>query len=100
MSLSNIATSIARTVASKAVGGLVGAGAAVGVVVPADLSESATVAVSGAVVVVAQVVYYVVARWAERRYPWLGQLLLWSSKQPVYQDARTVRAVEAGRPLS
>lgn len=97
--MSNVLTSIARTVASKAVGGLVGAGAAVGVVVPADLSEAATVAVSGAVVVVVQVVYYVVARWAERRYPWLGQLLLWSKKQPVYQDVRTARATEAARFL-
>ncbi|MEV8636505.1 hypothetical protein AB0395_33145 [Streptosporangium sp. NPDC051023] len=37
--MSNVLISLARTVASKAVGGLVGAGAAVGVVVPVDLSE-------------------------------------------------------------
>ncbi|MFD0883722.1 hypothetical protein ACFQ08_04020 [Streptosporangium algeriense] len=98
--MSNVLTSIARTIASKLVGGLIGAGAAVGVAVPADLSEPATVAVSGAVVVLAQVVYYIVARWAERRYPWLGQLLLWSKFQPVYQDARTVREVDAAQPLS
>lgn len=99
MSLSNLVTSLARTIASKLVGGLIGAGAAVGVAVPADLSEPATVAVSGAVVILAQVVYYVVARWAERRYPWLGQLLLWSKFQPVYRDARAVRAIETTRSL-
>ncbi|GAA3077742.1 hypothetical protein [Streptosporangium carneum] len=95
----NVLTSIARTIASKLVGGLIGAGAALGVVVPTDLSEQTTVAVSGAVFFVVQVVYYVVARWVERRYPWLGQLLLWSKFQPVYQEARTVRATEAARPL-
>ncbi|WP_433248754.1 hypothetical protein ACQPYK_01100 [Streptosporangium sp. CA-135522] len=98
--MSNVLISVARTVASKLVGGLIGAGAAVGVVVPADLSEQTTVVVSGAVFFVIQVVYYVVARWAERRYPWLGRLLLWSKKQPVYQEARTARVVEAAQPLS
>jgi hypothetical protein len=97
--MSNVLTSVARTVASKLVGGLIGAGAALGVVVPVDLSEQATVAISGAMFFIVQVVYYVVARWAERRYPWLGQLLLWSKFQPVYQDARTVRVTEAARPL-
>ena len=31
-----------------------------------------------------QSVYYLVARWAEQRVPWLGAILLGSSSQPTY----------------
>ena len=93
--MSNIITSIVRTLASKVVGGLLGVAAALGVAVPAELSEQATVALSGAMFVAIQFVYYVAARWAERRWPVLGRLLLWSGRQPVYQAPRTAAAVEA-----
>jgi hypothetical protein len=100
MSLSIYATALARTVASKVVGGLVGFAASVGVVVPAELTEQATVAVAAVVFVAAQLVYYVAARWLERAHPWIGQLLLWSGKQPVYgqPDQLTAMKAAADRP--
>lgn len=93
--MSNLLTSVARTVASKLMGGLVGFAASLGVAVPADLSESATLALSSLLVLVAQVVYYIAARWAERRWPWLGRVLLWSGRQPLYESPRVVAAAEA-----
>lgn len=93
--MSNIFTSIVRTAAASIVGGAVGVATSLGVAVPAELGEQATVALSAALLVAAQVVYYVVARWVERRVPWLGGLLLWSRRQPVYQDPQAVADAEA-----
>ncbi|RCG28999.1 hypothetical protein DQ384_21845 [Sphaerisporangium album] len=93
--MSNFLTSLARMAASKLVGGVVGLAAGLGVAVPADLSESATLAVSSALVVGGQLAYYVAARWLERAYPWIGKLMLWSGKQPVYEPPK---AEPAGEP--
>lgn len=86
--MSNVVTSLVRTLAAQLVGGLAGIAAALGIAVPADLSEQATVALASALLVVVQMVYYVAARWAERRWPSLGRLLLWSGRQPSYSAGK------------
>lgn len=92
--MTGVLTSLIRTAASKLVGGLLGLAASLGIAVPADLSEEATVALATALMVLVQMAYYVAARWTERRWPWLGRLLLWSRLQPVYQVPQAVAAAE------
>lgn len=84
--MADVLTSLIRTAASSLVGGVLGLAASVGIAVPADLGEQATVALSAALFVAVQLAYYIVARWVERRWPALGRLLLWSGRQPVYQS--------------
>lgn len=81
---SDIGTSIVRTVASKMVGAGLGVALALGVAVPAHLSEQMTVALTGALALGVQLVYYVVARWLEQRVPGIGKMMLWSGRVPQY----------------
>lgn len=82
--MSDVVTSIVRTFASKVVGGLLGVALALGVAVPAELSEQMTVALTGFLALVVQVVYYVVARVLEQRAPAIGKVMLWSGRVPLY----------------
>lgn len=84
MQLSDLATSLARTAASKIIGGLIGVALALGIALPADLSTQLTLTLTASLVVLAQYVYYVVARVLERRWPAVGKVLLLSGKQPGY----------------
>ncbi len=83
--MGDLVTSVARTIASKVVGGVIGWAAGLGIAVPADLSGTATLALTGVLIVAAQIVYYVVARLLERRSSLWGQVLLWSARQPTYE---------------
>lgn len=80
----DVVTSIVRTFASKIVGALIGVALALGVAVPAELSEQVTVALTGALAVTVQLVYYVIARLLEQRVPAIGQVMLWSGRKPLY----------------
>lgn len=84
LNVSDILTSIARSLADKIVGYLVAIGLSVGVVLPADLSGTATVAVSLGLLSLAQLVYYGIARVIEQRWPAFGKILMLSGKQPTY----------------
>lgn len=95
--MSDLLTSIVRTVTSKLVGGLIGLALALVVVVPDDLSRNLTLVVTAAVTVAAQVVYYVAARLLERRFPGVGGLLLGAAKAPTYDDGG-LRPVPMPRP--
>lgn len=84
MQLTDLATSLARTAASKLVGGLLGLALALGIVLPAGMSDQLTLAVTGALILASQYGYYVVVRLLEQRWPLIGKLLLWSSRTPTY----------------
>lgn len=84
MELSDYLTSLARTAASKIVGGLIGVALALGIVVPATLSDELTLTVTAALMVGSQYAYYVAARWLEKRWPTIGRLMLWSGRTPTY----------------
>lgn len=71
----DLAVSIVRDVAGKVVGGVLGAAAAAGVTVPAELSKALTAAVFAVLIVSGQVLYYVLVRLAEQRWPAVGRLL-------------------------
>lgn len=52
-----------------------------------DLSGKPTTAQT--IAVVAGIVWYLVARWLERKWPSIGGLMLGSSQQPTYQAIET-----------
>ncbi len=68
--------SIIRTGVAKFVGVLVGLALALGVVIPAHLSEAVTVVLVAAVNGLVELAYYVIGRWVEQRYPSAGRALL------------------------
>lgn len=68
--------SVIRTVVAKLVGSIIGLALAVGVVVPAAMSESLTVVLAAAVAGLVEVAYYVIGRAIEQRYPSAGRALL------------------------
>jgi hypothetical protein len=67
--------SIVRTIVPKIVGVLLGLVPA-SVVVPDTLSTALTIAVGAAVLAVVEIVYYVVGRLLEMRWPGAGRVLL------------------------
>lgn len=68
--------SVIRTVVAKLVGAVLGLALAVGVVVPAEMSEGLTVVVAAAVAGLVEVAYYVIGRAIEQRFPPAGRALL------------------------
>lgn len=68
--------SIIRTLVAKLVGLLVGLAVALGVVVPTDMSQAATTALTLAVGGLVEMAYYVLGRAVEQRFPAAGRVLL------------------------
>jgi hypothetical protein len=79
--------SVIRTVVSKILGALVGLALAVGVVVPADVSDKLSVALTLAVAGLIELAYYVIGRLIEQRFPAAGKAVLslgMAKGSPVY----------------
>jgi hypothetical protein len=68
--------SIIRTLVAKLLGGLLGLALAVGVVVPADVSDRLQVALTMLVAALIELGYYVTGRLVEQRFPTLGRTVL------------------------
>ena len=86
-------TSVVRTVVPIVVGWLL----SLGVVSAAGVTEAdLTLAVTGLLTVVGQVIYYVVLRLVERHLPGAGWLL-GRAVQPSYANAKTIPGDVVGR---
>lgn len=88
LNVSDLLTSVIRSLADKIVGFLIALALTVNVVLPTDLSGPATTAVSLGLLALVQLVYYIAARLIEQRWPGLGKVLLLSGKQPAYGPTR------------
>lgn len=81
--MSNLLVSYIRTYVPLAIGALLSwIAVRWGIGVPDDVSKEATVAVTALVVAL----YYGIVRLAEKKWPWMGNLL-GSAKKPLYVEA-------------
>lgn len=80
--MNSFVTSLIRTYVPIAVGGFIAWLATLGLQLDAETQTSLIVFLTG----ISQALYYLVARWIERKFPQIGTVLLGSSKAPVYKE--------------
>lgn len=76
---------VVRTVVPFVVGWV----ASILLLINVTLTETQRDSLSGLITVVLGALYYIAVRWLEQRYPKLG-VLIGSTKQPTYVDAKTI----------
>lgn len=79
--ISDYVASIIRTVVPTAVGAIISWAVSLGITLPASAKDLLTPALAFA----AAILYYLLVRWLEKRWPKLG-VLLGVPKQPVYNS--------------